>query len=88
MMLSQKWLVVAAFGGKNTRDFVGNHMPAKGILQTSDNTKKLLATTLSAIYIPPVSILLFPCPFFFIAFSQTHNILMAIQGLEIGNKIY
>ena len=40
--LSRKWLVVAAFGRKNTRDSVGNHMPAKGIQQTHDNQKKLL----------------------------------------------
>ena len=31
MTLLQKWLVIAVFGRKNTRDSVGNHMPAKGI---------------------------------------------------------
>ena len=67
--LSRKWLVVAAFRRKNTRDSVGNHMPAKGIQQTHDNQKKLLVTTISAIYLPPVSILLFPSPFFLTAFS-------------------
>ena len=88
MTLARKRLVVASFGRKNTRDSVRNHMPAKGIQQTPDNPKKLRITTISTIYLPPGSILLFPCPFFFIAFAQTHNFLMAIQGLENGNKIY
>ena len=85
--LSRKRLVVAVFGRKNTRDSVGNHMPAKGIQQTRDNPKKLLVTTISAIYLPLVSIPLFPRAFLFITFSWTHNSSMAIQGLEIGNKI-
>ena len=46
MALSRKQLVVAAFGRKNTRDSVGNHMPAKGIQQTHDNQMKLLVTGL------------------------------------------
>ena len=67
--LLQKWLVAAAFGRKNTCGAVGNHMPAKDIQQTRDNPKKLLVTTISAIYLPPLSILLFPSPFFLTAFS-------------------
>ena len=88
LTLSRKWLVVAVVGRMNTLDSVGNHMPAKGIQQTCNNLKKLLVTTLSMIYLPLVSIPLFPFPFFFIAFSRTFNSLMAIQGLEIDNKIY
>ena len=38
--LSRKRLVVAVFGGKNTRDSIGNHMPAKGIQQTRDKPKE------------------------------------------------
>ena len=49
--------------------YVRYHMPAKGIQQTHDNPKKLLVTTISAIYLPPVSIILFPSPFFLTAFS-------------------
>ena len=64
-----KWLVAAAFGRRNARNSVGNHMPAKGIQQTRDNPKKLLVTTISAIYHPPVSILHFPSLFFLNAFS-------------------
>ena len=48
---------------------VGNHMPAKGIQQTCDNPKKFRVTTISAIYLPPVSIPLFPCP----SPHQTHH---------------
>ena len=68
-MLLQKWLVVATIRRKKTHNSVGNHMHAKGIQQTSDNTKKLLATTISAIYLPPVSILLFTSLFFLTSFS-------------------
>ena len=67
--LSRKWLVIAALGRKNTHDSVGNHMPAKSNQQTGDNPNKPLVTTISAIFLPPVSILLFPSPFFLTAFS-------------------
>ena len=38
--LSRKQLVVAVFGRKNTRNSVGNHMPAKGIQQSRDGPKE------------------------------------------------
>ena len=69
MTLLGKQLVIAAFSGMNTHNSVGNHMSAKGIQQPCDNPKKLLITTISAIYLPLVRILLFPCPFFLIASS-------------------
>ena len=43
MTLSRKRLVVAAFGRKNTRDSVGNHMPAKGIRFRSHRAHRTLA---------------------------------------------
>ena len=76
--LLRKWLVAAVFGRQNTRDSVGNHMPAKGIQQTHNNPKKLLVTTISAIYLPLVSILLFPSPFFLTAFFIKSQFLNAI----------
>ena len=38
--LLRKQLVIAVFGRKNTRDSVGNHMPAKGIQQSRDKPKE------------------------------------------------
>ena len=61
MTLSQKSVrkeeFIAAFRRKNTRDSVGNHMPAKGIQQTRDNPKKPrdLPPTGKYSFIPPFS---------------------------------
>ena len=66
------------------KDYPPYHALAKGIHNPKETPRNNHLCDLP----PPVSILLFPCPFFFITFSCTHNFLMAIQGLEIGNKIY
>ena len=48
-------------------------MPPKVIQQTCHNPKKLLVTTISAIYLPPVSIPLIPCAFLFDGGLVTHG---------------
>ena len=82
--LSHKWLVVAVFGRKNTRDSVGNYMPAKDIQQTCDKPKETPRNNHFCNLPPTREHSPIPMPLFPPRFLMKSQFLIAIQGLKLG----